>query len=121
MTDAIEIPDIKSVERPEKMVTIGGREILCKGLSDTQYMQLVHEAKLFTSDVVNIDRKSKGLDRLFRVMISLIVNPDDRDYVEDLMADGELDLSYFTTVLREIYDAPTPAAVKKQVRRGTRR
>lgn len=121
MTDSLALPEAQSIERPSKTVSIGEYEILCQGLTETQYMQLMHEARMFTSSTVDKDRKMKGADRLFRVMLSLIVNPDDRDYVEDLMADGKFEITELARVLRDLYEAPAaPKTGPQQVRRGSR-
>lgn len=79
-------------------------------------MQMIHEAALFRSDTIPRERKMKGLDRLYRVMISLVVNQDDKDFVEDLMADGELDMRELVTVINDLYnkgEAPVPVKARR--------
>lgn len=111
------IDSISEMERPQKAIKVGDREILFQGLTQSQYMQLVHEVTLFRNDNTSMDRKLKGLDRLFRVLMSLLVNPEDRDYIEDQIADGEINVMFLVKALREIYDKQ--ADTQKKVRRGS--
>lgn len=121
MTDPFDIKvndlnEIPQMERPQKPLMVGDREILFQGLSESQYMQLVHEVTLFRKEETDINRKLKGLDRLYRVLLSLVVNENDRDYVEDAIADGGMDVMFLVKSLREIYDKQ--AVPEKKVRRG---
>lgn len=106
-------------ERPEKTVKIGDREILCRGLSESQYMQMVHEAKMLQRDSVTSDRKLSGLARFYRTMLKLIVDENDQEYVQDLIADEEISAQELIKVLRNLYDKPASAeAPAQKARRG---
>lgn len=108
------------MDRPSKVIKVGDRDILFQGLGEGQYMQMVHEGSLFNNPNTNNDRKMKGLDRLYRTMLSLVVNGDDRDYLEDQMADGAIDMMFLVHALREIYNKPplNSALPEQKVRRG---
>lgn len=110
----IELPT--PMERPIRLLRIGGKDVSFRGLTEGQYMQMVHEASIFSNENTPNDRRMKSLDRLFRVMFSLVVEPEDREYVEDQMADGEIDIHVLLKALRDVYKVDDTAQPK--VRRG---
>lgn len=103
--------------RETRIVPVQGRNIVVRRLIDAQLMQLNHEAELLQRDDIGIDRKRKGMDRMFRALLSVVVQPSDQEYMEDLMADGKLDLreliGFATSFLTEQEAGQSP-----RVRRG---
>lgn len=104
-------------EEVTKMVLIGGREVLCRFLTEAQFMQLAYEAQVLEAKQTPNERKIKTLSRIFRVMRSVVVEDDDRDYVEDLMADGTINMNTILAVIKELNDSTVKKAPAK-VRRG---
>ena len=96
-------------------VTVQGREITIRNLIDTQYMLLGRCARILERP--NVDKKEKlaTVDRMFTILESVVVEADDVEYLEDLMAKGKLDL-------RELLSFATPEATVEEeapkVRRG---
>jgi hypothetical protein len=103
--------------RETRIVPVHGRNIVIRRLIDAQLMQMNHESELLQRDDVGMDRKRKGMERMFRALLSVVVQPTDRDYMEDLMADGELDLRELVSFATSFLTEDTPAGPPK-VRRG---
>jgi hypothetical protein len=78
--------------RETRIVEVRGRSIVIRQLVDAQIMLLAREAKVLQRDDVPVDRKINGVDRMFRILESAVVQPEDREFLDDLMVDGELDL-----------------------------
>lgn len=98
MTDA---PGTETEVPVTGTVDVRGRTITIKKLVDTQMMLLAREAKILQRDDIGNDRKLDGIDRMFRILESVVVEPDDKQYLEGLMIEGDLDLrelvSFVTT------------------------
>lgn len=101
-----------------KMVQIGEREVLCRFLTEAQFMQLAYEAQIMESPHTPDARKIKTLTRIFRVMRSIVVEDEDKEYVEDLMADGTVRMSDVLAVIKELNDSVATPKSSSKVRRG---
>jgi hypothetical protein len=84
--------ELAPVERKTRSVEVNGRSIVIRELVDTQVMLLAREAKILQRDDVSADRKIDGIDKMFSILESVVVEPEDRFYLEGLMVLGELDL-----------------------------
>lgn len=94
-----------SGERPEavtKVIKLGDREVLCRMLTEAQFMQLAYETKLMTNNSISTDRKVKTLERIFRVMRSVVATEEDKEYLEDLVAEGVVDMYDLLHVIEEL-------------------
>lgn len=111
------LDDLPDEELITKDLPIGDRMITVRALSNGQMMQLQHEANLLQKDSLPGDRKMKGVDRIYRILKSAIVEPDEREYVEDQMADGELDLRTLVRLIVSVYQEDRPKR-GSQVRRS---
>lgn len=117
MTEAIpQLPE--AAERPTKMIPIGGVEVLVRQLSEMQMIQLAHEIQLFSNKKIPLDRKFKGLSRVYSIIASIVVEEDDRDTIEDLIADGKLDANELVTVIYELGVHQSEGPSQPKVRRG---
>lgn len=76
---------------------------------------LAREAKVLQRDDASTDRKLEGVDRMFRILESAIVQPADREYLEELMTIGDLDLRELLTFVTAFQDEDDD---KPKVRRG---
>lgn len=102
--------------RETRIVQVRERTIVVRRLVDTQIMLLAREAKVLQRDDVGMDRKLNGIDRMFRILESVIVQSEDREFLEELMINGDLDLTElmsFVSVFGE-----EAAQAKPKVRRG---
>jgi hypothetical protein len=73
-------------------VSIHGRDVAIDKLVDTQVMLLAREARILQRDDISGDRKMEGLDRMFRILESVVQEDSDRLFLEGLMETGKLDL-----------------------------
>jgi hypothetical protein len=80
-------------------------------------MLLAREAKVLQREDVGMDRKMNGIDRMFRILDSAIVDDNDREYLEDLMVSGKLDLTELLSFVT-VFGEPTTLTQKPKVRRG---
>lgn len=101
--------------RETRVVLVRERSIVVRRLIDTQMLLLAREAKVLQRDDVDTDRKLDGIDRMFRILESAVVQPSDRDFLQELMLDGQLDLREllsFVTAFNE------ETAARPKARRG---
>lgn len=103
--------------RETQVVLVRGRSIVVRKILDTQMMLLAREAKILQRDDVDVDRQLSAVDRMFRILESAIVQPSDREFLEELMLDGELDLRELTSFVT-IFGEQEDGAAKPKVRRG---
>lgn len=103
--------------RETRIVDVRGRNIVVRKIIDTQMMLLAREAKVLQRDDVSSDRQLTAVDRMFRILESAIVQPSDKEFLEDLMLDGELDLRELTSFVT-IFSGEDDESPKPKVRRG---
>jgi len=104
--------------RETRIVLVHGRNIVIRKLVDAQMMLLARESKILQRDDVEGSRKLESVDRMFRILQTAIVQPEDREYLEDMIVEGEVDLSElisFVTVFTKTEDGED---IKPKVRRG---
>lgn len=102
--------------RETRIVDVRGRQVVVRKIIDTQMMLLAREAKVLQRDDITADRQLTAVDRMFRILESAIVQPSDREFLEDLMLDGELDLRELTGFVT-IFGS-SEEVTKPKVRRG---
>lgn len=103
--------------RETQFVDVHGRKVLVKKLVDTQIMLLAREAKILQRDDIGVNRKLDGIDRMFAILESVVVEPDDKAYMEDLMTSGELNLQELVTFVTA-FEANDDEEKPVRVRRG---
>jgi hypothetical protein len=113
MTD----PDTPDLGRETRVVDVRGRSIVVRRIIDTQMMLLARESQVLQRDDIDIKRKLSAVDRMFRILESSIVQQSDREFVEELMLDGELDLRELTSFVTT-FSGDEEESAKPKVRRG---
>lgn len=101
--------------RETKIIDMHGRNVVIRQLQDTQVMLLAREAKILQRDDIGVDRKLDGIDRMLAILESVVVQPEDRKFMQDLMTAGDLDLSElvsFVTVFQDDSEQK-PARVRR--------
>jgi hypothetical protein len=93
------------------------RSIVVRQLIDTQMILLAREAKILQRDDVSIERKMDGLDRMFRILETAVAQPSDREFLEELMIEGSLQLPELLSFVTS-FNQPADGPVKPKVRRG---
>lgn len=111
---------VEPAEAPVSVMDVNGRKILIRTPNESQFLQLVHESSIFQDESGRIpqDRKFKSLDRVFRILVSMVVKEEDREYVEDEISDGLLSAM---TIMEKFRDTvQKQRAIEPAVRRGSR-
>jgi hypothetical protein len=103
--------------RETQTVDMHGRDVVIKKLSETQIMLLAREAKVLRRDDVDTDRKLDGIDRMLTILESVVVEADDKVYMQDLMTTGDLDLRELITFVTS-FEPQDDVAKPARVRRG---
>ena len=116
MTDP-DIPSTSDPGRETQVVEVRGRSIVVRKIIDTQMMILAREARVLQRDDVTSDRRLTAIDRMFRILESSVVQPTDREYLEELMLDGELDLRELTSFVT-VFGNKAESEAPPKVRRG---
>lgn len=119
MTGSIQKPTPESPQEPreKRNVELRGRMVAVQDLVDAQMMLLAREAKVLRDKNSSNDRKMSSVGRMFTVLESALVEPDDRDYMNDLIATGDLDLRELVAFVTA-FETDAVAEVKPKVRRG---
>jgi hypothetical protein len=103
--------------RETQVVAVRDRNIVVRKLTDGQLLLMAREAKILQRDDISTDRKLDGIDRVFRILESGVVQAADREFLEELMLVGELDvreLMSFVTAFKE----DEALSLRPKVRRG---
>jgi len=112
-TPEIAIPD--ETARETRVVEVRGRSIVIRALLETQLLLINHEAQILQRDDVPNQRKMKAMERMFTALVSLVVQPTDQEFLEDLMAEGSLDLRELVVFATSFFNEPEQTP---KVRRG---
>lgn len=96
-------------------VPLKGRDVDVEPLDEVQFMLLSREMRLARSED-DMTRKLGAIATCFDILESIIVKPEDRQYLMDLIKQRQLTLKDLMTVVMQLHEGeaePTPA-----VRRG---
>lgn len=107
--------------KPTTTATVLGRQIGLGSLTDGQIMVLTHEGSILQNKNVASERKIKSVDRVYKVLTSIIVDPDDSDFVEDSLATGDIEMRSLIKIFMEAQEkeaAPKNGPVATKARRG---
>src|SRR5690348_16035819 len=104
--------------RETQVVTIGDRSIVLRKLTDAQRTLVGRWASMLTRSDVDGAQKLSLIDKMFTTLESVIVQQTDRDFVEDLMARGEMDLKTLHGFVTAFDQPSEPGARPSKVRRG---
>jgi hypothetical protein len=104
--------------RATRIVPVQGRNIVIRQLADTQLMLLNRSARILQRSDVDLDNKAATVDRMFTILENQVVQPEDREYLEDLMAEGKLDLRELLSFVSTFFQDEEEADTKTKVRRA---
>lgn len=83
-------------------VELADRTVAVRPPTDGQFLVLVRTIELLQRENVPVSVKMKSFTQVDRVISSLIVDDDDRQFVDDLIIDGKLTLA---GLMREVLSA----------------
>lgn len=96
-----------------RLVDLKGHMVVVRELKDAQQLLIQREAKVLQSDEAGKDRKVTAVANIYDILESVIVQPEDLEYLTRLNVKGDLelkDMMAFVTVFGE--------EEKPKVRRG---
>lgn len=99
-----------------RIVPVHGRNIVVRQLIDTQMMLLNRGARLLQRSDLDRENKMATVERMFNILESVVVQPEDREYLENLMAEGKVaikDMVGFISAFSQDQEEEKP-----KVRRG---
>ena len=101
-------------------ISLGDRDVMVTPPELGQLALLQHQVRVLKRDNVTKEEGARALDLAFRIARGRIVSKGDKDYVDDLLADGDLDLKgLVVAVIESVKQQPADAEdVKPVVRRG---
>jgi len=111
MTDASTEQDIPETET----VDIQGRDVVIKPLNDAQLALMGREVRLMSKDTTPRERKLDAVSTMFTILESVVVSAEDKEYMNDLIIAGKLDLKALTSFVTVFTGED---AQKPKVRRG---
>lgn len=107
--------------RKTQIVDVRGRSVVIRQLVDTQMFLLARWARLLQRDDLDGDAKLGFIDRMFSILESSVVQESDREYLTELMANGELDLRELISFITAFNETPQAAPKVRRGRAGARR
>jgi hypothetical protein len=99
-----------------RTVLILDREIEVKEFRDSQIMLMVSEAKTVIRKTMDMDRRMDGVDRLMRLFDSVVVKPEDKEWLVEQNIAGALsmgDLTGFISAFSDNAQEITPRPVRR--------
>ena len=99
-----------------KTVTVLDREVAVKAFTDSQIMLMVSEAKTVTRKTADMNRRMDGVDRMMRLLDSVVVNEEDKEWIVEKNIAGELSMGDLIGFISA--HAPVDEIVPRAVRRG---
>lgn len=102
--------------RETRVYDLLGRSIVVRQLLDSQIGLLQREQSILVNPNVELERKVRSTQLVMKVLLSMVVQPDDADYVDELIADGEIELSDLFQMMALFREEKAPA--KPRVQRG---
>lgn len=100
--------------RETRLVDVKGRQVVIRMLMDAQLALMARESRVLQREDAPNARKVAGAARMFDMLESMVVQEEDREYVADLIATGELELKDLTSFITSF----KPEDEKPKVRRG---
>lgn len=102
--------------REQVVLQLGDRDVTFKRPTDSQWAALVKYSEIVRR---NPERTLQGIARMLEVIDNMVVEPDDRLYLEDLMVAGTLDMAELVRVI-EKFDEEAAKPAKKAPARARR-
>jgi hypothetical protein len=104
--------------RETRPVPIKGRNIDVRELTDAQLLLMSRDVRLAQREGVDKKERVGAIGRMFDILESVVVSPDDKEYLLDLVVKGNLELADMTPVLTAFKDEEPEQQEKPKVRRG---
>lgn len=96
-------------------VPVKGRNIVVKRPTDAQFLLLARETRLAQKEATDRGRRLEAIGRVFDILESVVISPDDKDFLMEQTVAGDLELADLTTFLSAFNEDEDE---KPKVRRG---
>lgn len=99
-------------------VPVKGRIVVVKQLNDAQLLLLGREARLASKESTEGSRRLDAIGRVFDLLESVVIKPEDKDYLMDITVRGDLELKDLTDFITAFSDEDKDQEQKPKIRRG---
>jgi hypothetical protein len=82
--------------RETRVVPVAGRNIVVRQLTDAQMLHLMRHAKILASESMANDVKMESMDRMLKILNSVVVQDSDRDWLVEAQENGDVELAEMT-------------------------
>ena len=106
---------ITDTGRETRLVPVKGRQVVVRQLVDTQMVHLLRHSRILQKDDVPISAKLDSVERLFAILQTMIVQPEDQEYLVELEESGEVELKDLMAFMTAFQDGEPE---KPKARRG---
>jgi hypothetical protein len=101
--------------RQTQLVEVDSRQIVVREMTDMQKLLMTREARQLTRESVESERKLAAAATILDLLESVIVQPDDVEFIKQRIIEGKFELGDMMAFLKAF--APTEPAAPR-VRRG---
>jgi hypothetical protein len=78
--------------RETRLIPIGDRMLVVRQLTDTQMVHLLRHSKILQADGVDRATKMDSVERIFRILHTVVVQQEDKDYLDEQEESGQVEL-----------------------------
>lgn len=103
--------------RETRVVPVGGRNIVVRQLTDTQMLHLMRHAKILAADGVDQGVKLDSMDRMLTILNSVVVQADDKKWLEEAQETGEVDIKEMVGWVNAFKSETKPTVRRARVKR----
>ena len=105
---------VEDAGRETRVVPVAGRNIVVRQLTDAQMLHLMRHAKILSSDIENMV-KLDSMDRMLKILNSVVVQESDREWLVEAQENGDLELAEMTGWVNA-FKAPSNGPVVRRTR-----
>lgn len=96
-----------------RLVPINGRQVVVKSPTDAQIMLLGQQSQIVMNERASGADRMNAVGTIMTVMTKLIVQDDDRAYVQEQIISGDLDMAGMTKIVEAFRSTDKKPAVTR--------
>ena len=96
-----------------RVVPINGRDITVKAPSDAQIMLMGQQGQVAMNPKASAQDRMFAAGTLMKILVALVVDDGDREYIQDQIVIGELDMAALTSFIEAFRDKKKAPAVRR--------
>lgn len=96
-----------------RKVPVNGRDILVRQITDAQAGMMLRDSRRLQREDVANEEKVKATARMFNILESVVIGEADRDYLEDEIVAGKLELKDLLDFIRSFKDEQQKPVVRR--------